>query len=407
MNIDYIVQPDRQLGQVLIANLENGSSPTKLILVSAFMSLQTAIRLKPYCLGVKNEGGEVRINVGVDLRGTSKDVLEELLTWGIEVNVVKNGIPRHIFHPKVYLVERKEVADFFVGSNNFTEGGMFGNYECATHVSYDLKTDKEVFKEHCELNARFLNPEGSIVYPLTEQLIADLSAKKTVLSEKETRKIRTATSKLTGSTTKEKTDFDFGTEAIDPPPPLPADLLEGLVKNVAKARRSKKKDAGLFAVEDNELLPVAAFYMMLPKMQGKNIPGEPRVPLAAVELAQEFWGFPDKYVKDVTPRKGKTPRIYHNWYPIWDFYSTDDPSNNIRKKVRMYLYENSSDYRFYLKALVNAGADLGDIVRIKRIDQSYADYECVLAKKGTKEYDEWLKYCTQEVRNSDRRFGYA
>ena len=73
----------------------------------------------------------------------------------------------------------------------------------------------------------------------------------------------------------------------------------------------------------------------------------------------------------------------------------------------MYMYENSSDFRFYARPLVNAGGDLGDVVRIRRIAQSDVEYECVLARKGTAEYDEWIKSCTQAVRNSPRHFGYA
>ena len=73
----------------------------------------------------------------------------------------------------------------------------------------------------------------------------------------------------------------------------------------------------------------------------------------------------------------------------------------------MYMYTNSSDFRFYVRPLVNAGADLGDVVRIRRIAESDAEYECALARKGTPQYNEWINYCSQPVRNSPRRFGYA
>ena len=85
----------------------------------------------------------------------------------------------------------------------------------------------------------------------------------------------------------------------------------------------------------------------------------------------------------------------------------EKPSDVAVQEVRMYMYENSSDFRFYVRPLVNAGADLGDVVRIRRVAQPEAEYECVLARQGTSEYNEWIKYCTQVVRNSTRRFGYA
>ncbi len=73
----------------------------------------------------------------------------------------------------------------------------------------------------------------------------------------------------------------------------------------------------------------------------------------------------------------------------------------------MYMYENSSDFRFYVRPLVNAGGNFGDVVRMRRIAEPDAEYECALARQNTPEYKEWIKACTQPVRSSTRRFGYA
>lgn len=153
------------------------------------------------------------------------------------------------------------------------------------------------------------------------------------------------------------------------------------------------------------LLP-AAFYMTLPTLQGENIPGEARVPLEAIELAKEFWGWPGEYKKDVSPRAGRD-RVYWNWRPTWRVSSVLYPKSVTVQEVRMYMYENSSDFRFYVRPLVNAGGNLGDVVRIRRIAEPNAEYECVLARQGTPEYDEWIRHCALAVKNSSRRFGYA
>ena len=146
--------------------------------------------------------------------------------------------------------------------------------------------------------------------------------------------------------------------------------------------------------------------MTLPKLQGSNIPGEARIPLDAVGLAKEFWGWQDEYSRDESPRAGKT-RVYWNWRPRWRFLNAGSPHDVTVQQVRMYMYENSSDFRFYIRPLVNAGADTGDVVRIRRISAPDAEYECVLARQGTPEYKAWVDCCTQPVRNSTRRFGYA
>jgi hypothetical protein len=153
-------------------------------------------------------------------------------------------------------------------------------------------------------------------------------------------------------------------------------------------------------------LAPAAFYMTLPTLQGPNIPGEARIPLDAIELAEEFWGWPDKYKRETNPRSG-SKRVYWNWRSSWRISTSDSSKAPSVQPVRMYFYENSSDFRFYARPLVSAGGDLGDVVRIRRIAEANAEYECILARQGTGTYDEWIKCCIHPVRNSPRRFGYA
>ena len=89
------------------------------------------------------------------------------------------------------------------------------------------------------------------------------------------------------------------------------------------------------------------------------------IPLPAIDIAKEFWGWQDEYTEDVKP----TGRVYWNWRPIWKVWSVDNPAEINIQEVRMYMYTNSSDFRFYARPLVNAGGDLGDVVKIARISQ--------------------------------------
>jgi hypothetical protein len=146
--------------------------------------------------------------------------------------------------------------------------------------------------------------------------------------------------------------------------------------------------------------------MTLPTLQGKNIPGESRIPLAAIEMAEDFWGWPDLYVRRESPRGGEG-RVYFDWRSRWQIANASAPNINNLQEVRMYMYENSSDFRFYARPLVNAGADLGDVVKITRIGSEHVDFECLLARQGTTEHAAWLPFCTNAVRNSTRRFGYG
>ena len=113
------------------------------------------------------------------------------------------------------------------------------------------------------------------------------------------------------------------------------------------AQPSKKARINESAISDQEqsdespaayTLSASAFYMTLPKLQGKNIPGEARVPLAAVEIAQEFWGWPDEYTKQTSPRGG-TSRVYWNWKPRWRIRTVGSTVAVSSLAVRMYMYE--------------------------------------------------------------------
>ncbi|WP_171351393.1 phospholipase D-like domain-containing protein [Vibrio kanaloae] len=416
MEISYIAQPAKQLGVVIADILDSEPIPNRAYFVSAFVSLQTLIRLKYQVLNLKRQGSKVRFIVGIDLGGTSQEVLRELLRWDIDVRIVKHRIPRHTFHPKLYVFEWANQARIIQGSNNMTDGGFFGNYEGATDITYFLPADEiPLSKAYKELEG-FLNPTGSTSYQLTPNFLEKMIEEGAVPSEAEARAIRGAGRKAP----RKKNDGEeplFGVEEITPPPPLPKELLEGLVKNIRARRRStsaKRQDEPekinaekLTISEPGEgVEEVAAFYMTLPKLQGENIPGEGRIPLAALELANEFWGWQNEYTRDVSPRAGND-RVYWNWRPNWKIWSVDDPDNVTIQPVRMYLYENSNDFRFYVRPLVNAGGDTGDVVRITRMVEAEFEFECVLAKQGTPEYERWIKACTQKVPNSERRFGYS
>jgi hypothetical protein len=343
-------------------------------------------------------------------------VLKELLGWNIDVRIVKHRIPGHTFHPKLYLFRWDDHATIIIGSNNITEGGFFGNYEGAACITYQLPDEATAFDSACKELERFIEPDSPVSYQLTAEFIEELIARGDVPTEAEARKRRYISSGTNKSKVNKKDEHIYGTEDIEPPPPLPADLLECLVKNVRKRRKvaqqltkkATKKAVVVLPIDDkvdDSLLP-SAFYMTLPKLQGDNIPGEGRIPLEAIELAKEFWGWPDEYTKSVSPRSGKN-RVYWNWRPKWRVWSVESPEDVTVQEVRMYMYENSSDFRFYVRPLINAGGDLGDVVLIRRIAQPDAEFECILARQGTPDYDEWIKSCTQAVRNSTRIFGYA
>ena len=357
----------------------------------------------------------MRFVVGIDAGGTSREVLEELLSWSVDVRIVKHRHPGHMFHPKIYLFEWTDRRIVIVGSNNLTDGGLFRNYEGAAQITYASPEDDAEFSSATLALERFLEPSGPTAYRLTREWLAQAVKSGHVPTEAEARERRRKSTRPV--TSDSAAPLELGSEEFNLPPPLPADMLDQLLTHVRARRRAARKKARIneSAISDQEqsdespaayTLSASAFYMTLPKLQGKNIPGEARVPLAAVEIAQEFWGWPDEYTKQTSPHGG-TSRVYWNWKPRWRIRTVGSTVAVSSLAVRMYMYENSSDFRFYARPLVNAGADEGDVVRIRRLAEPDVEYECVLAKRNTVAWQQWVSRCTQSVSNSNRRFGYA
>ena len=414
MQVNYIAQPDRQLGNLVITNLSHEiESLNRVVFVSAFVSLQTILRVKDSILALRNAGKAIEFYVGIDLGGTSKEVLNELLSWNITVKFIKNRLFGHTFHPKIYLFEWDKKAEIIVGSNNLTEGGFFNNYESSSNVIFDLPIDVELYNAAKQELNRFINPSGPTVNNLTQDVINSLFELNLIPTETTSRARRDSRLVNNNVTPDQRNEINqiIGVEEIPLPPALPAHLIESLVNNVRR-RRGTQRRATTPTQETTqtqiaeEVVETAAFYMTLPTLQGDNIPGEARIPLEAIELASDFWGYPTNYTRTESPRAGSS-RVYWNWKPNWRLYNVSNRTNLVQQEVRMYMYENSSDFRFYSRFLVNEGADNGDLVRITRLSESDVEFECVLARQGTPEYAEWILNCTQPVRNSTRRFGFA
>ncbi len=439
MQVRFIAQPhdNIQLGTLLTESLKNTKAINAVTIVSAFASLATVTRLKAPLIALHAAKAKVRLVLGIDMGGTSKEVLEELGKWPVEIFIFKNRKSGVTFHPKIYLVEKKMSAEIFVGSNNLTEGGLFKNYEGATLVTYALPVDGDAFMGAKKELAKFLDPQLPVGKRLDADFLQKLLRRNDIPRDADAR-TRAKAAKV-GSTDGEAGDNPFGFEATPGAKALPIEFQEIVLaanekqlSDIKKANKEGKKKGGKAAasglvalpeVEPLAYVPAGAFYMELNATKGtkaekgekKNIPGEQRIPLPAIWSAQEFWGWKDNYEREVNPRKGKKPakpgeksidRVYYNWRPQWEISQIGDAARHIPKKiVRMYFYENSSDFRFTCGEIAKWG-EPGDIVRIEKVDNGVVDFKCELAKQGTKEHKEWSTIC-KAGGHTKRGFGFS
>lgn len=449
MDIRFIAQPQEnaQLGALLTDSLSNSIGIKGVTIVSAFASMATVIRIKSLLLNLpKSEKLKVRLVIGVDMGGTSKEVLTELASWPFEVFIFKNKKGGVTFHPKIYVVERESSAEIYIGSNNLTEGGFFKNYEGSAFVRYHFPKDKSGYEVAKEELQKFLDPKPPVAKLLDGDFLKKLLNRNDIPSDAETR-VRAKTARVGASSV--GTDDTFGFESTPGAKALPVEYQaivlaanDNQLKEIKKANKSrsktKKVDAkgskktedkniSLLDIEPMASMPAGAFYMELNATKGaqaeaggkRNIPGEQRIPLPAIWSAQDFWGWKANYQKDVNPRKGKAAiekvsskpsedRVYYNWYATWALSQIGDPSRNVANKtVRMYFYENSSDFRFTCGEIAKWG-EPGDILKIERSNDGETDYKCQLAKKGTPEHAKWSTYCAvPSGSHSKRGFGFS
>ncbi len=221
MNISTVSQPETQLGNEVSELLDGDVVYPRIVFVSAFVALRTILRLRERLLGQMENGTRLRLTVGIDLGGTSREVLDELLRWNCETFVFHNTIARATFHPKVYLFESAAAATLFVGSNNLTDGGFYTNYEAATRYDFDLPADAAEYERLVRPLAPFLEPQGPTVQRLNAQLIDTLVARGELPSEAEARQRRRAQAEARQRDRGNIPQSPFAPVAIPLPPLLP------------------------------------------------------------------------------------------------------------------------------------------------------------------------------------------
>lgn len=96
----------------------------------AFASYGGITALTPHIRRAKENGLNVKIILGIDQKCTSKEALEEVLSWEVD-SYIYYTLSANIFHPKVYLFENDDFYTLIVGSSNLTEGGLVRNVECS------------------------------------------------------------------------------------------------------------------------------------------------------------------------------------------------------------------------------------------------------------------------------------
>jgi len=169
-------------------------------------------------------GTNLVITVGIDLGGTSREVLEELLRWNCSTFIFHNTIARATFHPKIYLFETSTSATLFVGSNNLTDGGLYTNYEAAARYDFTLPADAAEYDSLISQLDQFLNPKGATVRRLDAELLQTLITRGELPSEPQARRNTARSTQGRAADTASLPANPFSAVAVPFPPLLPRDI---------------------------------------------------------------------------------------------------------------------------------------------------------------------------------------
>ena len=107
----------------------------------AFVSISGINNILDQLTLFKARGGIIRLYIGVDLNGTSKEALEKLIELEIESYIVfsPNNI---IYHPKIYAFEGNTYSRAIIGSSNLTERGLFQSVEASICLNFNNSEDE-------------------------------------------------------------------------------------------------------------------------------------------------------------------------------------------------------------------------------------------------------------------------
>ncbi len=178
----YNLDADTSVGKELIEQFNSKRYDTFTCLV-AFASFGGISALTPYIVQEKERGVKIKVILGVDQKGTSKEALEEVLSWGVDSKIYHTQSV-NIFHPKIYLFENTDIFTLIVGSNNLTTMGLVKNIECSLLIK-DTKGEHSVHNDFYVYWKSILDGTEVNLYTITQELIDQLFGDKIITTESE------------------------------------------------------------------------------------------------------------------------------------------------------------------------------------------------------------------------------
>lgn len=416
MSIDFIAQPQAtfRIGDFLNQSFLDPKW-NEFRAAVAFVKRSGTKHIRDSLEAFSMRGGAVKISAGIDASGTSADGLRDLIqalnTRG-ELFVFKNA-NSSTFHPKIYLFKNDIAAEIVVGSGNLTEGGLFTNYEAGLRVRLDLTVPADATLSASVVAAleTWSTPTPGLCYALDFALLQQLVDKGHVPDEVKT----WGDEKVTAEDEKAPEPNLFSSHYVPAAPKTLTATEIAPISELLHEGEEPEDDDGLVVPT---LAPVAGqtgtfsvFLMTLQRTDvgvGQTTKGTSRrspeifIPLVARNHDPAFWGWPDLFVEDT----GWVGPIDRDGYRKMDRPGVMVRLGGATFPVHLWYNPDKKDLRLRSEHMRSAGA-IGDILYVERSDGTGGfSYYVDVVPQGSPRHAELLTKCTNNVRNSNKVFGY-
>lgn len=170
----------------MINEILNNESYQEFSAFVAFASVGGINQILPNLKKFLERKGIVKLFIGVDLHGTSKEALDLLLDEKIPSYIVYSP-NRVVYHPKIYAFEGEAQYYVIVGSSNLTASGLYQNVEASICVNNEYGEDgngRELLSDIFDYYNAFINGQATTCQLLTHEVLDTLVKAKVVLPEK-------------------------------------------------------------------------------------------------------------------------------------------------------------------------------------------------------------------------------
>ena len=178
---------EKQLGLEIIDQLQSIQYDSITIIV-AYAKLSGVYRLLPYLKEFRSRNGKIKCIIGVDQQNTTYDAIKQIASIADELYIFHSECFSQTFHVKCYWLSGSSSLWYAIGSNNWTAGGLFSNYEmsisehlCGSECTNMKKQLEKIFQAYSMSS-------NECCKPVTDELLHEILHSGYVISELDQRK---------------------------------------------------------------------------------------------------------------------------------------------------------------------------------------------------------------------------